>query len=54
MFYQQLQEKIYDNKVRRGFNVTDVGGEIILITEEFGELCDADIRNDYEGIVDAI
>lgn len=41
MTYATLQQRIYNNKVRRGFNVTDVGKELILMTEEFGELNDA-------------
>lgn len=37
----KLQKEIYQNKVERGFNVTDVGKEIILMTEELGELAKA-------------
>ena len=33
-----LQQEIYQNKVNRGFNVTDVGKEIVLMAEELGEL----------------
>ena len=38
MTYSSLQQRIYDNKVRRGFNVTDVGKELILMTEETRDL----------------
>ena len=38
---QSLQREIYQNKVRRGFNVTDVGKEIVLMVEELGELARA-------------
>jgi NTP pyrophosphatase (non-canonical NTP hydrolase) len=38
---QQLQQEIYQNKVNRGFNVTDVGKEIVLMAEELGELARA-------------
>ena len=38
---QQLQREIYQNKVNRGFNVTDVGKEIVLMVEELGELAHA-------------
>lgn len=41
MTYSNLQQRIYENKVRRGFNVTDVGKELILMGEEYGELCNA-------------
>ena len=37
----QLQQEIYQNKVNRGFNVTDVGKEIVLMAEELGELARA-------------
>ena len=30
---KDLQKRIYQNKVDKGFNVTDVGKEIILMTE---------------------
>ncbi|MGC9350040.1 MAG: MazG nucleotide pyrophosphohydrolase domain-containing protein [Anaerolineae bacterium] len=36
-----LQREIYQNKVRRNFNVTDVGKEIVLMVEELGELAHA-------------
>ena len=48
-----FQDAILQNKLRRHFNVTDVGKEIILITEELGELCDAYLNNDEEEIIDA-
>jgi hypothetical protein len=60
MTYSSLQQRIYDNKVGRGFNVTDVDKEIILMTEEFGELNDAYIRwrgsedGSHEKMVDAV
>jgi NTP pyrophosphatase (non-canonical NTP hydrolase) len=37
----RLQREIYQNKVDRGFNVTDVGKEIVLMAEELGELARA-------------
>lgn len=37
----KLQKEIYQNKLNKGFNVTDVGREIILMTEELGELARA-------------
>ncbi|MBU0648595.1 hypothetical protein KJ969_00595 [Patescibacteria group bacterium] len=41
MELQKLQQQIYQNKVNRGFNTTDIGKEIILMTEELGELARA-------------
>ena len=37
----ELQREIYANKVRRNWNVTDIGKEIVLMTEELGELARA-------------
>ncbi|MEK6874367.1 MAG: hypothetical protein AABX52_01305 [Nanoarchaeota archaeon] len=54
MSLYNLQQKIYENKIDRNFNTTDVGKEIILMTEENGELCDAFIKNDKAEIIDAI
>ena len=63
MELRQIQKEIYENKVKRGFNVTDVGKEIILMTEELGELAKAYKNSDKksareinkkEEIIDAI
>jgi len=54
MVYYQLQQRIYENKLRRNFNVDNVGKEIILMTEEFGELCDAYLTDNHNETVDAI
>ena len=53
MELQNYQEAIYNNKLRRNFNTTDVGKEIILMTEELGEFCDAYLEADKEEIIDA-
>lgn len=54
MTYYELQQRIYENKVRRNFNITDVKGEVVLMCEEFGELCDAHLLNNNAQIIDAI
>ena len=41
MNLNDMQKAIYGNKINRKFNVTDVGKEIILMTEELGELARA-------------
>jgi NTP pyrophosphatase (non-canonical NTP hydrolase) len=60
---EKLQKEIFQNKVKRGFNVTDVGKEIILMTEELGELAKAYKKsnkktareiNNKDEIIDAI
>jgi NTP pyrophosphatase (non-canonical NTP hydrolase) len=47
-----LQRAIYANKVNRGFNVTDVGKEIVLMVEELGELAHAYKNSDKLPAVD--
>lgn len=41
MSLSELQKAIYQNKVARGFNVVDIGKEIVLMVEELGELARA-------------
>ncbi len=54
MVYLTLQKRVYENKVQRGFNLTDIGKEINLLAEESGELCDAILQNNRADITDAI
>ncbi len=37
----ELQKKVYENKVAKGFNVTDVYMEFCYINGEVAEACDA-------------
>ncbi len=49
-----MQKEIFENKKRRNFNTADIGKEIILLTEELGELAAAyRDKNDAE-VADAI
>jgi len=48
-----LQKEVYQNKVNHGFNVSDVGKEIILMTEELGELAKAYKRGNKIEQIDA-
>lgn len=59
----KLQKEIYQNKVNRGFNTTDIGKEIVLMLEELGELARAYKNSDKklaretnkkEEVVDAV
>ena len=38
---QQIQERIYQNKVNKGFNTTDIPKEFCLLYGEVGEAFDA-------------
>ncbi len=50
----RMQKEAFENKKRRGWNTTDVGKEIILPTEEIGELAAAYRDNNKSEIRDAI
>jgi NTP pyrophosphatase (non-canonical NTP hydrolase) len=34
---RQIQKKIWDNKVKKGFNTTDIGKDLLYLAEELGE-----------------
>ena len=53
MDLRELQKEIYENKKRRGFNVSDVGKEVVLMVEELGELARAVKNRDKEQMADA-
>ncbi|MFH1636860.1 MAG: hypothetical protein ABIB71_00370 [Candidatus Woesearchaeota archaeon] len=38
---KQLQKEIFQNKADKGFNVTEIDKEIVLMVEELGELAKA-------------
>ncbi len=50
----KTQKEIFENKVRRNFNTTDIGKEIVLMTEELGEFAKAYKHNDKNEMADAI
>ncbi|HIH32018.1 TPA: hypothetical protein HA235_04895 [Candidatus Woesearchaeota archaeon] len=54
MSYYSLQKQIYNNKIERKFNVTDIGKELNLMSEELSELSEAMDNNNLEGIIDAV
>lgn len=54
MDLKELQKEIFENKKRRGFNVSDVGKEVVLMVEELGELARAVKNQDREAMTDAV
>jgi NTP pyrophosphatase (non-canonical NTP hydrolase) len=54
MTIRELQKEVYQNKIKRNFNVSDVGKEIVLMAEELGELAKAYKKNNKEEQVDAV
>jgi hypothetical protein len=53
MSLYELQQRVYENKIRRGFNVDKVSREIVLMAEEIGELCEGVIERNDDEIIDA-
>jgi len=55
---REIQKRIWDNKVKKGFNTTDISKEFLYLTEELGEAVRAyrkDSKDDLaEEIVDLI
>ena len=41
MTLDRMQSEIWQNKLKRGFNITDISDEIICLIEELGELARA-------------
>jgi NTP pyrophosphatase (non-canonical NTP hydrolase) len=54
MHITEMQHEILANKQRRGFNTTDVGCEILHLTEELGELARAYRDKNQPEVNDAI
>lgn len=44
---KKLQKQIYQNKLNKGFNTTDVYKEFCLIHEEVSEACRAHYKKEY-------
>lgn len=49
----KVQKEIFENKIQKGFDTTDAGKEIILLTEELGELAAA-YRDKDEDVIASI
>lgn len=44
---KKLQKQIYQNKLNKGFNTTDIYKEFCLIHEELSEACRAHYKKEY-------
>jgi len=55
---KEIQKRIWDNKIKKGFNTTDITKEFLYLTEELGEAVKAyrkDSKNELaEEIIDLI
>jgi len=54
MIIKNLQREVYNNKKNKGFNISDIGKEIVLMTEELGELAKAYKNKNKRKQVDAV
>lgn len=54
MALKNLQKEIFQNKKARGFNTEDIGREIVLMTEELGELACGFKNKDKDAMADAV
>ncbi len=54
MDYEFLKNEAYKNKLDKQFNTVYVDREIVLMTEELGELGDAIVQNHTAAIIDAL
>lgn len=45
----QLQKRVYQNKIAKGFNVTDIYKEFCFIYGELSEACEAYLKKDDLG-----
>ena len=51
---RQIQKRIWKNKVKKGFNTTDVGREFLYLTEELGEAVRAYRKDDKDSLAEEI
>ena len=51
---REIQERIWDNKVKKGFNTTDIGREFLYLTEELGEAVKAYRKGDKDELAEEI
>ena len=51
---RQIQKRIWDNKVKKGFNTTDVSKEFLYLTEELGEAVRAYRKDNKEELAEEI
>ena len=51
---KELQKRIWDNKVKKGFNTTDIGKEFLFLTEELGEAAKTLRKNNKNELAEEI
>lgn len=51
---RQIQKRIWDNKVKKGFNTTDISKEFLYLTEELGEAVKAYRKENNDELAEEI
>lgn len=51
---RQIQKRIWENKVKKGFNTTDISKEFLYLTEELGEAVRAYRKNNNDELAEEI
>ncbi|MDD5145662.1 MAG: MazG nucleotide pyrophosphohydrolase domain-containing protein [Candidatus Pacebacteria bacterium] len=51
---REIQKRIWDNKVKKGFNTTDVSKEFLYLAEELGEAVKAYRKNSKDELAEEI
>lgn len=54
MELQEMQSRIFANKIKHNFNTTEIGPEIIHLAEELGELARAYRDRKHKKVIDAV
>ena len=51
---KEIQKRIWDNKVKKGFNTTDISKEFLYLTEELGEAVKAYRKDDKDELAEEV
>jgi NTP pyrophosphatase (non-canonical NTP hydrolase) len=51
---REIQKRIWDNKLKKGFNTTDISKEFLYLTEELGEAIRAYRKDDKDELAEEI
>jgi len=51
---KEIQKRIFDNKVKKGFNTTDLSKEFLYLTEELGEAVRAYRRDNKDELAEEV
>ncbi len=51
---KEIQKRIFDNKIKKGFNTTDLSKEFLYLTEELGEAVRAYRRDSKDELAEEI